>query len=241
MTETRDGQPGEAGIFAGLGPEALAEVRAQAQTQRAPLGSFLVHQGDPATAFFLLQSGRVRLTQVTADGQQVVVRFIAPGEAIGIIAVLSGIAYPVSGEVVEDAEALAWPGPVFERLLERHPPLALNALRMLAGRVHEFQRRFLEMATERVERRVAHALLRLADQAGRPGPEGLAIDMPLSRQDLAEMTGTTVFTVSRTLKLWEEQDLVRIGRKRVSIRDRERLLALAEDLPVELPRAAGAP
>ena len=84
------------------------------------------------------------------------------------------------------------------------------------------------MSTQQVERRVAHALLRLARQAGRKVEQGVEIDFPISRQDIAEMTGTTLHTVSRTLSAWESQGLIESGRQRVVLRDPHRLFTLAE-------------
>ncbi len=114
-------------------------------------------------------------------------------------------------------------------LMEECPRLALNALRDLTARLTDLQERYRELATERVERRVAHALLRLADQAGWKTAEGVLIDMPLSRQDLAEMTGTTLYTVSRILSGWQRDGLLDIGRQRVTILDSQGLLAIAAD------------
>ncbi len=108
--------------------------------------------------------------------------------------------------------------------------MAVNALRFLAGRLHELQDRYRELATERVERRVARAVLRLARQAGRKTDAGILIDLPLSRQDLAEMTGTTLYTVSRILSSWESAGLVEVGRERVVIKRGHGLVSIAEDL-----------
>jgi CRP-like cAMP-binding protein len=110
------------------------------------------------------------------------------------------------------------------------PGIALNAIQILAGRVRDFQDRIRELTTERVERRIARALLRLARQTGHKVDEGVLIDLPLTRQDLAEMTGTTLFTVSRTLSQWEAQGLVHAGRERVVIRFPHGLVSIAEDL-----------
>jgi CRP-like cAMP-binding protein len=89
------------------------------------------------------------------------------------------------------------------------------------------------MSTQQVERRVAHALLRLAKQAGRKVDDGIEIDFPISRQDIAEMTGTTLHTVSRTLSAWEQQGLIESGRQRIVLRDPHRLFGLAEETPGE--------
>jgi CRP-like cAMP-binding protein len=102
---------------------------------------------------------------------------------------------------------------------------------MVGGRLQEAQTRMAEMSTEQVERRIAHALLRLANQAGRKVEGGVKIDFPISRQDIAEMTGTTLHTVSRTLSLWEQQGMVESARQSVVLTDPHRLFALAEQVP----------
>jgi len=84
------------------------------------------------------------------------------------------------------------------------------------------------MSTEEVERRIAHALLRLAHQGGRKTEDGVLIDFPISRQDIAQMTGTTLHTVSRIMSAWEKVGLVSSGRQRVVICDPHRLYLLAE-------------
>ncbi len=104
-------------------------------------------------------------------------------------------------------------------------------MRILSERICEMQDRFRELATERVAQRVARALLRLVRQAGRRTEEGVLIDLPLSRRDLAELTGTTLFTVSRVLSEWEAAGTVRTGRRRVIVRSPHALVAIAEDLP----------
>ena len=102
-------------------------------------------------------------------------------------------------------------------------------VRFLAGRVKEFQDRYRELATERVERRVAHGLLRLSAQIGKQVEGGILIDLTLSRQDIAEMTGTTIFTVSRTLSKWEAQGIIESGRERVLVRKPDALRAIADE------------
>jgi CRP-like cAMP-binding protein len=115
--------------------------------------------------------------------------------------------------------------------METFPLLALNGWRLVAGRFHELQNRYRDLATERVERRVARALLRLARQTGRRVENGVLLDLPLSRQDLGEMTGTTLYTVSRIMSNWEQKGLIETGRERVVILEPHGLVTIAEDLP----------
>ena len=108
-------------------------------------------------------------------------------------------------------------------MVERQPRIAANALEVIGVRTEEMLHRVREFATEPVEHRIARALLRLSAQAGRRVGAGVEIDFPLSRQDIAEMTGSTLYTVSRTLREWERQGLVVSGRQRVVVRDPARL------------------
>jgi CRP-like cAMP-binding protein len=218
-------------FFQGINADELTAIAQVARLHRVEHEAFFFHQNDPTTAFFILTQGQVKLTQVTPEGHQVLVRFIRPGEGFGIIAALSNIPYPLSAEAVGECVALAWNSETLARLLERYPRLALNALRLVAGRFKELQDRYRELATERVERRIARALLRLTRQTGRKVEGGVLLDLPLSRQDLAEMTGTTLYTVSRILSQWDQQGIIEAGRERVLIRSPHDLVAIAEDLP----------
>jgi CRP-like cAMP-binding protein len=222
--------------FQGLSPPELEVVSQAAQLRQVERHSFFFHQGDPATSFYILVEGQVRLTQVTPEGHQVLVRFISPGETVGIIAALENTVYPLSAQAVEECQALAWDSTTLEQLMERYPRIAINGLRLVSQRWHELEERYLELATERVERRVAQALLRLVRQVGRKVEGGILIDLPLTRQDLAEMTGTTLYTVSRLLSRWEQENLVETGRERVLICYPHGLARIAEDLPPEDPR-----
>ena len=217
-------------LFAELSPEERAAIVAAAHRRFVSQGNFFFQQGDPASACYVLLRGRVRVTQLNPEGHQVILHMIGPGDGFALVAPFSQGEYGVAAEVVEDADALAWDGPTMEQLMTRFPRLAINALRFLSGRLHELQERYRELSTEKVERRVARAVLRLARQAGRKTETGILIDLPLSRQDLAEMTGTTLYTVSRILSAWEAAGLVEVGRERVVIKRGHGLVSIAEDL-----------
>lgn len=236
-SEKEFGLIGQNPPFQRLQPAELEVVRQAAWLRPVAQEAYFFHQGDPATTFYILVDGRAKLTEVTPEGQQILVRFVGPGEAMGIIAALSKVVYPLSAQAVENCLALAWEGEILEQLMERYPRIAIDGLRLVSRRWHELEERFRELATERVERRVAQALLRLVRQAGRKVEHGILIDLPLSRQDLAEMTGTTLYTVSRILSRWEQQNLVEAGRERVLICYPHGLVRIAEDLPPESPPA----
>ena len=218
-------------IFKDLEAQQLAAVMRAGRQRNVEANTFLYMQGDEATAFYLLLEGSIKLTQVTLDGQEVILRYASPGEAFGLIAVLAEQVYPVSAITVNDSQMWVCQQSEIRALMSRMPTIAINALRIMSGRVQEFQDRIRELSTERVERRVARTLLRLAHQMGKKVPDGVYLDLPISRQDLAEMTGTTLYTVSRTFSKWETMGLIKTGREQVIIRRPHGLVSIAEDLP----------
>ena len=189
-------------------------------------------QGHPATSLHLVLQGRLKVVQANPAGEQVVLRFVGPGEPAGVLALLGpDQTYPAGVVATTDAVLLSWEGPAARGLAQRHPVLVANALRAMSGRTREAHARLQELGSQRVERRLALMLLRLVRQAGveEPAGGGVRIDFPLGRQDLAEMAGTTLATASRILSAWEAQGiLAEGGRLRVVVRDPHALMRIAE-------------
>lgn len=218
-------------FFTSLPEETRAALVEVAVSRRAARRQQLFQQGEPAEHMFLVVAGRVKLTQVGADGEEVIVRFVGPGEILAGITLVPESTYPVRGEMAEGGRLLAWEQRDLARLAAEHPQLALRTTAVITERLREIQERFRELATQRVAQRLARALLRLARQTGRRTEAGVELDLPLSRQDLAEMTGTTLYSVSRLLSAWEEEGIVAGGRERVVVVSPHRLVQIAEDLP----------
>lgn len=215
-------------LFADLQAGDLDELLQEARSVRYPKSTHVFEQGGEAVSFFVLLHGHIRAEKSTPDGEKIVVRYVSPGEIFGVAEAIGLKHYPATATAVVDSVALAWPSRAWPRLVASHPRLAMNALQTVGSRLQEAHMRVIEMSTEEVERRVAHALLRLAKQAGRKVDEGVEIDFPISRQDVAEMTGTTLHTVSRILSAWEEQGLTVSGRQRIVVRSPHKLLGIAE-------------
>lgn len=224
--------------LADLAPEDRELAAARARVRRLEPRQILFHQGDPADAFFFLSEGRIKLTQISPEGQEIVVRFLASGEIFAAIALLPGRSYPVTAQAVVASRVLVWSGPDLEELTTRAPRVVLAATQAMADHMEEVTGRLRELSTQRVAERVGRTLLRLAAQTGRAVEGGTLLDLPLTRQDLAEMTGTTLYSVSRLLSAWEAEGLVASGRGRVVLRSPEALAARvgAED---DLPETPG--
>jgi CRP-like cAMP-binding protein len=217
-------------LFSGLPLASLREAAAAARVRTIEPGHVVFREGDPAAAVFVGQRGSIKLTQVGPDGHQVVLRLLGPGDVFGGAAAIGDETYPVTAEAVDAVTVFEWQGPVMAGLMERHARLAVNVLRVVASRLHALQVQYRQMATEHVERRVARALLRLVQHAGRRVENGVLIDLPLSREDIAQMTGTTLFTVSRIISRWESIGLIEAGRQRIVIRVPHGLVSIAEEL-----------
>ncbi len=213
--------------FANLSAEALDDILARAQVQRFPKGEAVFRQGEAADKFFVLLHGRLRVTRINAEGAQILVRFIAPNDMFGVAMAIGAAAYPGTATAAVESLALSWPNAAWAELIAAYPSLAVQAMQSLGQRLQDTQDRVLDLATQHVEQRIAGAVLKLVRQAGRKTEDGILIDFPLSRQDLAEMTGATLHTVSRTLSAWAAKGLVDCGRQRVTVRDEQGLAAIA--------------
>jgi len=215
-------------LFANLDGAEIDALLSEARALRFAKGAHVFEQGGDAHSFYVLLHGRVQAVKTTPDGQQIVMRYIAPGEVFGIAMAIGVRTYPATAIAVVESVALGWPSATWPRIAARYPSFVASTLQTVGQRLQEAQTRIIEASTEEVERRVAHALLRLAQQAGRKIERGIEIDFPISRQDIAEMTGTTLHTVSRILSGWEKGGLVASGRRRIVIRDPHRLFMVAE-------------
>ena len=218
-------------FFKGLTQAECDAVLANAHVHHVSQGDYFFRQGEDATMLYVIADGRVKLTQVTVEGEQVIVNYFGAGDGLGIIVALIDTPYPLSAEAVEACTAAAWDCQTMKQLMLRYPQLALNGIEMIGQRFVWLQTRFQEVSTQRVEQRVARALLRLVRQFGRRVPEGVLIDMPLSRQDLAQMTGTNLYNASRILSKWEQQGLISTSRMQIILCKAHELVMIAEDLP----------
>jgi CRP-like cAMP-binding protein len=215
-------------IFQSLDDDALRAVLAEASPRRLAKGTAMFEHDAEANEFFLVLDGRLKVVKITPDGEQVLMRFVIPGEICGIAVAIGRSTYPATAVAATESLVLAWPSAQWPKLCEKAPALSANAIQAIGSRLQDAHARIAELSTEEVQRRVAHALLRLAGQAGTKVENGVLIDFPVTRQDLAEMTGTTLHTVSRIMSVWESSGLIEGGRQRLLLCDPHKLLITAE-------------
>lgn len=215
-------------LLSGLPEHEQLELIDAARPRQLKPREVLGQQGDPADLFALVQVGHLKLAQVSAAGAETLVRFVGPGDCYGAIALIAGSRYPVSAIAVEPTRALTWPRETITRFADRLPRLKSNILEEITRRMAGVLTMNQELATERVPQRLAAALLRLAEHGGAPTPHGIHITHPVTRQELADLAGTTLFTVSRLMSQWEADGLLRTGRGDVTIADPDGLQRAAD-------------
>lgn len=211
-------------FFAGLPRSSGEAILECSRTERFARRQTLFRQGEPPTGLFLICTGAVKLTQIGSDGQETIMRVAVAGDVIAALAAFAGSqALPVSATALTEVQVRFWERSLAIRLVDEYPGFSAALTREIGRQAQGLQLRLREIATEKVPRRLAKVLLRLAEQAGVDEDDGVRIDLPLTRLELAQLTGTTLYTVSRLLSAWSEAGIVRVGRSRVVIRSRRDL------------------
>ena len=215
-------------VFAGLTTEQNDVVTKHGLRKKLPSKKILFYQGVSAQTCYLVNRGRLKLTKLNEQGKEVIFRYVSAGELTAAVAVLKNRDYPVTAECVEETVVTGWDKQTMMYLMRRFPDITINLLGIILERLDDVQNRYLELSTERVERRIALTLLRLMRSAGLKTPEGIYIDIPLGRQNIADYSGTTLFTVSRTLSTWEKKGWVKSGREQIVVTDPHSLVTFSE-------------
>jgi CRP-like cAMP-binding protein len=215
-------------FFSGITELHAIDILNRGNRTRLKSGEFLFCQGDPADKCFFVLSGRLKLIKLHEQGKEIIIRYIGPGELSAILSVFKGKDYPVTAESIGPTEAVGWDKQAMEQLMFKYPPLAVNMLRCTINRLDELQNRYLEICTEQAEQRIARALLRIMKQSGRKAEDGIHIDFPLSRQELADYIGTSIFTVSRILSVWETKGWIKSKREQITVCDPHSLVVFSE-------------
>lgn len=209
-------------LFAGLTPEECFRVASCAKARSFTRDELLFTQGQPMTSFMLLQAGSVKLTQLSSAGAEVILWMNGKGDAVGVNSGESVCSsHTCSARALENCRALTWEYSRLQTLLMEFPQIRTNINQILIDRLQELEERFREIATEKVARRLALTLLRLLKNVGKQHQAGIQVS--LSREELAQMTGTTLFTISRILSKWSDEGFILPRREAVVVRDPARL------------------
>lgn len=215
-------------VFKGLTIEQYDAVIRSGFRKKLQSKNILFHQGDPATSCVLVNRGRLKLTILNEQGREIILRYIGAGELTAAVAVLKNWNYPVTAESIEETDVTAWDKPTMMQVMHQYPDIAINLLGIILERIDDVQNRYLEICTEHVDQRIARSLLRIMRRAGSKTRSGIQIDIPLSRQNIADYSGTTLYTVSRTLSAWEKNGWIKSGREKIIVTDPHALVQFSE-------------
>ena len=191
-------------------------------------GTSVFSEGDPSDFLYTIVTGRAKVVKMLPSGKEVILEIFGPGDPVGAVVAYEGRPYPATAIAIEPTACLLVRRASFFALLERHPTLARSFILGLTNRIVELTRRIPEVAGGRVETRFAHLFLKLADKMGVPWSEGTFIPMALSRQDLADLTGTTLETCIRIMSRWGKEDVVRTEKEGFVVLERRTLEELAQ-------------
>ncbi|GAA4690654.1 Crp/Fnr family transcriptional regulator [Kocuria gwangalliensis] len=215
-------------LFMDLTTAEIMSLESHVQAHGYRGGELIYRQGENASSLFVMASGAAKLIRPSAHGQDVVLNILGPGEGCGTLGISGPPQYPDSAMALTDSCALEIPAAVFQEAIELHPRLGLTVLDEVLHRLEQAQETIRRLSADNARQRVAAALLVLADKLGDPRAETIILELPLTRTDLAALTGTTPETVSRVMSRLRDDSIVDTGRCWTTILDRPRLSAAAE-------------
>jgi CRP-like cAMP-binding protein len=207
-------------IFSSLDENELLELSKLAVERSIKSGESIFWEGDASDRFYVLAEGRVKAVKHTASGKEFIIAFFSPGEMFGEVAVFEGKPYPATAQALEDSKVFGIKTEDFLVFLSERPRVALGIINVLAGRLRDAQGRLKDFAGERVEQRLARILLMLSSKLG--------TELPFTRQEIADMTGTTIETAIRIMSRLTRDGVIRSVRGSITIQDIAQLKRLSE-------------
>lgn len=217
-------------MFDKLDRRQIRDVLDLATVRRVKANAAYFHEGEKADTFYMLLDGFVRMTRITKEGEQVIALHVPPGQMFGIAKAIERSTYSTTALAASEGLVLSWSTEQWEHFARDYPAFLSVTNRTVGNRMAELQDKVVEMATKHVEQRIAQTLLRLVRMASKETDQGFEIAFPLSRQDISEMTGTTLHSVSRFMSGWQKSGIVASTRRRVVICKPDDLAQMAEGL-----------
>ena len=214
-------------LFKNLSEEELSELKNYLTTSLYKKKEDIFTEGDAPEWFYIVLTGKVKVTKISHDGKEIILEIISPYDIFGGVAVLRNFPYPANAVAMEDSEILKISRKNLMRVVDRFPNLMFCIALQLGDRMKSSYDSLKNIALERVEARIAALLLKLANKIGVETDEGLMIDMRLTKQDVADMVGTTVETSIRTFSKFKKEGLVMDSDGKIVIKDREGLMSFS--------------
>lgn len=206
-------------IFSALNDEELKEIQSYLSKENFKKKQEIFSEGDPSDWFYILINGKVKITKMSVDGREIIIELISPPDFFGGFAVLKGFPYPANAVAMEDSNVIKISRHNLLKVIDRFPNVMYDMAANLGDRIREFHDTLKNIALERVESRIAALLLKLADKTGEKKDKTILINMRLTKQDIAEMVGTTVETTIRVMSKFKKSGFIDDKDGKVLIKD----------------------
>lgn len=213
-------------IFNTLSDSDVKEIRKYLVTENYRKKETIFTEGDPSDWLYIVAEGKVKITRISHEGKELILEIISPLDIFGAIAVIRGFPYPANAVAMEDSRVVKISRSHLMAILDRFPSAMYCMVQSLGERMRGSHDTLKSIALEKVSSRIASLLLKLSEQTGKETRGGVAIDLKLTKQDIAEMVGTTVETSIRTMSRFKKQGIIAERAGKIVIKDPERLRAL---------------
>lgn len=213
----------ELSLFSTLGKAEIKEIQPYFVEHKFAKREMIFSEGQPSDWLYIVQSGKVKITKLSQEGKEIILEIIPPMQFFGGVAVVRGFPYPANAVAIEPTVTLRIARANLLKVLDRFPIVMFSIVQSLGDRIKDFHESTKNIALEKVSARIAALILKLSEQSGHAAPEGVVIDMKLTKQDIAEMVGTTVETSIRTMSKFKKNGLVTEKVGKITIKDIEGL------------------
>ncbi|MEW6064418.1 cAMP-binding protein [Desulforamulus profundi] len=210
-------------LFYGLPEEQLQEISNLLLERSYQKGRFIFMEGEPGEALYILKSGLIKLTKRLEDGREHILHFVNPGEVFAEVVLFDGGDYPATAEVQEDSVVGVLRNQDIERLISQNPSMALGMLHIMSRRLRTAQEKVMNLALHDTARRLAFALIKMAEEHGIKKPGGILINFNLTNQELANLTGSSRETINRMLNSFKRAGAIDVDRQQIMVLDKGKL------------------
>jgi CRP/FNR family transcriptional regulator len=204
-------------IFSGLTEKELSKISALFEERNIKKDEYIFMEEDPSNWFYILSKGRVKIVKHSHSGKDIILEIISPGDVFGGVAVLDKRPFPASAQAMEPAAVVRISRRNLFDMMEEYPGLKLAVVKSFSDRLRNAHETLKNIATERVERRIASLLLKLSEKVGVDDKGYKKLDFPLTRQEIAEMVGTTVETCIRSMSKFQKEGRVKSSGGRILV------------------------
>lgn len=205
-------------VFSSLTPREITAISTFFEQLDFKKNENIFHEGDPSDWFCLVARGEIKIIKHTVMGKDIILEIVSPGDIFGGVAVLDHRPFPATAQAMESATVIRISRQNLLRIMEEYPILKLEVVKYFSDKLRNAHEMLKNLATERVEKRIAFLLLKLSEKAGVSDKGFKKINFPLTRQEIAEMVGTTVETCIRTTSKFQKQGMIKSSNNRIMIR-----------------------